>query len=135
MERVSAKALAYGGLFVFLASMTLTGTALLAMGALAGLRPVLGEIGAAVAVGALFAGAPGLVFLTSYGRAERKPPISEEVSAALRPVAAQSSIGVVARTAFLGLAARRPLAALGLATLVSVARSSLVDRRPVQPAE
>lgn len=120
MERISARAIAYAGFFALLCAMAFAGIALVAFGLQSGLSESLGVSGSALIVGFIFLAAPAAVFIASYVRSKRKPAENDKVL----PL----NISTLAKSAFVGLAATRPLTALGLAAAASIARSSLVER-------
>ncbi len=119
MERLSTRAFAYAGFLVSLFAMCLAGVALVGYGAQIGLADALGASLAAIVVGIAFIAIPLVIFAAAAAKARRPEPESEKRTDI--PV----NIAAVAKTAFLGLAATRPLTALGLAAAAGIARSSI----------
>lgn len=143
MNRLSARALAYASVALILGSLSLAGVALVGYGVQAELARAMSAGAAAILTGGVFLAFPAILFSVGAirGRGRLAPKVAD-LSSSLGALARDafntpnglnlnstlnSTLNVLARTAFIGIAARRPIATLGLAALAGAAISTMAE--------
>lgn len=119
MNRTNARVLAFSGAALILGALTLAGIAMIGYGMQVELSKEIGASAAALVAGGVFLVPPAVAFavVAVRGRAQL----------ALKGADLGSTLNVLARTALLGVAARRPMATLGLAAIAGAALSSMAE--------
>lgn len=132
MNRLSTHALVYVGVAILVGSFSLTGAALLGYGLQAELAQWMSGGAAAILVGGALVGAPAVFLAVRNANAKKRHSTdapeepNPQISATIAGSTLTSTVSAVARSMFIGLAARRPMAMLGLAALVG----ALVSIKP-----
>ncbi|MEQ1930884.1 MAG: hypothetical protein ABL957_10165 [Parvularculaceae bacterium] len=127
MNNLSAHVVAYLGAAIFLGSFSLTGAALLGYGLQAELAKWMSGGAAAIVVGGVLIGAPAVFVLTRNANGKKHLPETAEAKPQIAGSTISAALSALARTAFIGLAARRPIAMIGLAALAGAFISTKAD--------
>ncbi len=126
LKSFDAHLVAYLGAAICFASFCAVGAALLGYGLYVELARLMSGGLAAMLAGAVLIGAPASVLFFRNGKTkESVAPDARQDKPVVSETAATSALGAMARSAFIALAGRRPMAMLGLAALVGALVSSM----------
>lgn len=128
MNNFSAHILAYFGAAIFLGSFSLIGAALVGYGLQAELAKWMSGGAGAIMVGGVLIGAPA-AFVVVRNAKDKKHGLPEtgEAKPQIAGSTVSAALSTLARTAFIGLAARRPIAMIGMAALAGAFISIKAD--------